>query len=145
MKRFRNCIINKDIPFAIDVAENLLKENSEMIKEVSNKLDFLYNSGSGFQVSNNLLSDREPVNIFSYRPWKKSKAIGYYQNGSIYVSVYFLENLNFPALIGFLLHEYAHHCGYNHYSSFGTSNYKTNHKVNHSVPYFLSENVGKWL
>lgn len=145
MKRFRNCIIDKNIPFAIDIAEGLLSAGSNMIEEISNKTDFQYNSGSGIQVVMNLIAPREQVNIFMYRPWRNSKAVGYYQNGAIYISVYALENFDVTAIVGLLLHEYAHHCGYNHYSVFGTSNYKTNHKVNHSVPYFLSENVKRWL
>lgn len=145
MKRFRNCIIDKNIHFAIERAEDLLSAGSNMIEEVSSKTDFKYNSGSGSQVALNLISQRDLVNIFTYRPWRKSKAIGYYQNGSIFISLYALEKFEIVSLVGLLLHEYAHHCGYNHYSAFGTSNFKTEHKCKHSVPYFLSENVEKWL
>jgi AraC-like DNA-binding protein len=145
MKRFRNCIIDKNIPFAIERAEDLLSINSNMIEEISKKTDFKYGAGDGSQVALNLVSKRDPINLFTYRPWRKSKAVGYYQNGNIYISLYALERFEIVSLVGLLLHEYAHHCGYNHNSAFGTSNFKTQHKVKHSVPYFLSENVEKWL
>ena len=145
MKRFRNCIIDKNIHFAIDRAEDLLSIGSKMIEEVSTKTDFQYGSGSGAQVALNLAYKRDPINVFTYRPWRNSKAVGYYQNGAIYISLYALEKFEIVSLVALLLHEYAHHCGYNHNSPFGTSNFKTQHKVKHSVPYFLSENVEKWL
>jgi|688.fasta_scaffold133842_5 hypothetical protein len=145
MKRFRNCIIDRNIHLAIDQAESLLSAGSRMIEDISNKNDFKYNSGIGSQIALNLISPRDLVNIFTYRPWTTSKAIGYYKNGCIHLSLYFLDEFNFNDVVGLLLHEYAHHCGYNHYSAFGTSNFKTQHKVKHSVPYFLSENVEEWL
>jgi hypothetical protein len=80
MKRFRNCIIDRNIHLAIDQAESLLSAGSRMIEDISNKNDFKYNSGIGSQIALNLISPRDLVNIFTYRPWTTSKAIGYYQN-----------------------------------------------------------------
>jgi hypothetical protein len=39
-----------------------------------------------------------------------------------------------------ICHEYGHLCGFGH-----GNNYKTNYKCEWSLPYYLSENVSRWL
>jgi len=144
--RFRNCVIDANLPQAIKIAEGLLSAGSNMIEEISNKTDFKYDSGSGIQVAMKLLSGKDPINVYTYRPFRKSsKVIGYFQNGAIHINIYVLEKFDLKLIVGNLLHEYAHSCGFHHNSAFRTSNFKTEHKVKHSVPYFLSENVEKWI
>jgi hypothetical protein len=146
MDRFRNCIIDIGLNDKIKKADYLLQAGSVMIKEISDKDDFKYDSGLGVEVALRLIAAREKVNIYTYRPWRKSsKVIGYYNKGNVYFNLYKLPDLSLNDFVGTLLHEYAHHCGFHHNSAFGTSNYKTKDKVLYSVPYFLSENVEKWL
>lgn len=144
--RFRNNVLDKNIPEALKIVEGLLSAGSNMLEEIIQKNDFKYNSGGGAQVALKLLRQKEPINIYIYRPWNKfTSAVGYYGKGAIHINIYFLDKFDTTSLAGFLLHEYAHYCGFHHNSSLGTSNFKTQDKVLHSVPYFLSENVGKWI
>jgi hypothetical protein len=138
--RFRNCVIDKDIASAIVEANRLLSVNSPMIDELKLKNDFKYASGSGEEVVKKLLAPTEPVSVFIYRPWNKwSSALGYFDGKSIFVNVRKLP-INRADLVGLLCHEFAHYAGFNH-----GNNYKTNDKILFSVPYFISENVRKWI
>lgn len=139
--RFRNNIIDPKVNEAVKIANRILTAGSSMIDHISSKDDFKYNSGHGIQVALNLILVRDPINVFTYKPlYPFSKAIGYYDGKCIYVNIRKMEVLDISNLIGLLLHEYAHYCGYKH-----GNNYKSKDKCLYSVPYYLSENVGKWI
>lgn len=139
--RFRNNIIDPKVSEAIKKAEDLLMAGSNMINELTEKNDFKFNSGSGVQVALNLILAREPINVYTYKPFYPfSKALGYYDGEAIWINIRKMQVMNVDSLVGLLLHEHSHYCGYTH-----GNNYKSKEKVLYSVPYFLSENVEKWL
>lgn len=143
--RFQNNVINKDVAFAVMIAETLFQPESLMMQELREKNDFKYNSGNGIEVYNKILNCKKVALIFTYRsklPW--SKSLGYSDGKAIHLNLRKLERLNLPELVGLLCHEYLHLVGFNH--GFGASaNFKTKDKCEKSVPYFASENVSKWL
>ena len=139
--RFRNCIISHEITHAIKQVEKLLTVDSSMIKELQSKNDWRFNSGTSGEVIVKLLEEREPINVYTYRPWNPfSKAVGYYDGKAIHINVKALESFNFEKLCGLLIHEYSHYCGFSH-----GNNYKTEDKCKYSVPYFLSDNITRWI
>ncbi len=141
MNRFINNTSNSEIDEAIKIANSLLNENSPMIKAVLNKTDWKYNSGTPLTIVHKLLEARNPINVYSYTKYK-TKAIGYFDGKNIYVnSASGIKGLD---LVGNLIHEYSHYCGFHH----GTGwfrNYKTKEKCLYSVPYYLSENIHIWV
>lgn len=143
MKRFNQCAIDPKLELAIDEVKYLLSHNTPMMIDISIKQDWKYNSGTGLSIHNSLLKERDVINVY-VAPNKNTKAIAYFQNGNIYIYQSYLDSSSLSELIGTLLHEYAHYCGFNHNSPFGTSNYKTKAKCLYSVPYYLSENAAKW-
>ena len=144
MKRFNLCAVSTKLEIAIHDAQNLLNHNTRMINEIADKQDWKYNSGTGLAVRDSLLKERDVINVY-VAPSKNTKAVAYFQNGNIYIYQNYLDTVLFANLVGTLLHEYAHYCGFNHNSSFGTSNFKTKAKCLYSVPYYLSENVARWV
>jgi hypothetical protein len=144
MKRFNLCAISSKLEIAIDEVKYLLSRNTPMMVEILEKNDWKYNSGTGFSIHDSLLKERDVINVYLV-PSKKTKAVAFFQNGNIYIYQSYLDSSSIAQLAGTLLHEYAHYCGFNHNSSFGTSNFKTKSKCLYSVPYYLSENVEKWV
>jgi hypothetical protein len=144
MKRFKLCAVSIKLEVVISSANLLLSEPSKLLDEVYNKSDWKYNSGTGLDVYTALLKARAPINVYVV-PSKKTKAVAYFQNGNIYIYQSYVDIASMTDLVGTLLHEYAHYCGFNHNSSFGTSNFKTKAKCLYSVPYYLSENVARWI
>lgn len=144
MERFRNCIISSEVGSAIRVAEKLLSPESKMIQELeSNKASFKYNTPENFIEL--LLKKKEIINVYTYRPYNIwSKVIGHYSDGKIYLNLRKLPSMGHIDLVGFLLHEYAHYSGL-HHGTGPTRNYITKDKLLYSVPYYLSENVAKWI
>lgn len=142
MSRFKNNTIHAKIDEAIRDAEALLDPRSPMVFEIYTKFDFEFNSGHPVQIISKLLASKEPVvNIFTYRPFNPwTSAIGYFDGKDIHINVRKLPYLSHVDLVANLCHEYAHACGFTH-----GNNYKTEYKCKHSVPYFISENVGRWL
>lgn len=139
--RFRNNIIDLKVNEAVKKANDLIQAGSKLINDISEKNDFKYNSGDGVQVALNLIRAREPVGIYMYKPlYPFSKALGKFDGENIWINFRKMEAMSSDALIGLLLHEYAHYCGYSH-----GNNYKSKDKIFYSVPYFLSENVSRWL
>jgi hypothetical protein len=142
--RFRNCIIGKELSNPIQVIESLLTPYSIMTKDLKKNADiFKYNTPKNFIEL--LLEKKEPISIFTFKPknpW--SKVIGYYQNGKIHLNIKKLPFMTEDEIIGFLLHEYAHYSGLNHGSG-PLRNYITEDKLKYSVPYYLSQNVKKWI
>jgi hypothetical protein len=140
--RFKNMTFHKQIDEAIKDAERLLSPDSLMMKELLGKNDFAFELGSGMKIAATLmLGTSHYVNIFTYRPiipW--SKAIGYFDGKNIHINARKLPKMSHADLVANLLHEYAHAVGFGH-----GNNRKTEFKVNRSVPYWLSENVTKWI
>lgn len=138
-KRFQNNVINKNVADAIRDAEMLLCENSSMLQKIREKDDFEYESGSGEDVYQRLLNHKRLIPVFTYRPWNKwTRSLGVFDGDSIHLNLYKLDSLSHDELVGLLLHEYAHECGFKH-----GNNWPSEHKNKFSVPYFLSE--GRWL
>jgi hypothetical protein len=139
--KFKNNVINKDIAFAVMVAETLFQPESLMMQELREKNDFAFNSGSGIEVYNKILNCKTVAPIFTYRsklPW--SKAMGYSDGKAIHLNLRKLNGLNIPELVGLLCHEYLHLVGFGH-----GNNFKTKEKCEFSVNYFASSNIGKWI
>lgn len=141
MIRFNNCTLNDNISHAIKQVERLLTEESSMIKELKSKNDWQFNSGSAENVVSSLLKTRDVVDVYTYRSINPfSKAVGYYDGEAIHINLNRIKTFNFEDLCGLLLHEYSHHCNFKH-----DNNFKTKQKCLYSVPYFLSENVTRWV
>lgn len=137
--RFRNCVIDKEIGLAIKECETLLVEGSNIMEEIKTRA-FKFDSGLGHQIVTNLLSQRPPVSVFVYKaknPW--SAALGYSDGKSIYINTRKLP-INKRDLVGLLLHEYSHYCGYSH-----GNNWPSEEKNVYSVPYFISSNIARWI
>lgn len=138
MIRFRNCIIDRNILVAINEAERILLPESPLMSLVS-VTKFKYGAEK-VNVVEELTRQREPINIYTYRPWNPfTKAIGYFDGKAIHINISQLENFDFKKLVGLLIHEYSHYCGFHH-----GNNFKTKDKCLYSVPYFLSENVTRF-
>ncbi len=138
---FRNCIIDKKMVHAIKWAESLLKASSPMIMDLLQKTDWKYNSGSSSDVVLCLLTPREPVNVYTYRPWNPfSRSIAYTDGKSINFNINKIGQLSESEIAGSLLHEYSHICGFTH-----GNNFPSEDKNKFSVPYYLSQNVKKWI
>ena len=141
LKRFQNQTNQQKISDAIKIAESLLAHYSKMLIEISNKNDFKYNSGKGVEVALALHAERSLVKVFTYKsklPW--SKSIGYSDGKAIYVNIRKLPEMSVVDVAANLLHEYSHAAGFHH-----SSNYKTAEKCKYSVPYYISENIKRWL
>jgi hypothetical protein len=139
--RFNNLITSPKVEEACKIADGLLHTGSGLINEISSKNDFKYDSGMGVFIALNLIKVREPIKINSYKPFYPfTKALGYFDGKEIYINIRKMEVLNINDLVGLLLHEYAHYCGYKH-----GNNFKSKDKCITSVPYFLSENIAKWI
>jgi len=138
MKRFRNCIIDRNIIVAIEEAERLLLPDSPLMALVS-VTKFKYGANL-VNVVEELTKQRELVNIYTYRPWNPfTKAIGYFDGKAIHININQLQNFDFKKIVGLLCHEYAHYCGFTH-----GNNWPNEDKKKYSVPYFLSENVTRF-
>jgi hypothetical protein len=139
--RFINKTLNPKVTDAIYLANNLLASESKLITDIRYKNDWKYNTPANF--IDELLKVRPPISVFFYRSFNPfTKVLGYYQSGQININVkkVSLESFATEDLVGLLLHEYAHYCGFTH-----GNNYKTQDKVMYSVPYYLSENIKNWL
>jgi hypothetical protein len=139
--RFINKTIHSDITRAIDDATKLLQGHSSLMEEIRTKNDFKFNSGTGREVYLRLLPLREPIDIFTFRsinPW--SRSVGYFDGEAIHINTRKIDGLDHADMVGLLLHEFSHYCGFKH-----GNNYKTREKMLYSLPYWLSENVKRWL
>jgi hypothetical protein len=141
MKRFDNKTLNKEIDAAINIAESLLLHNSKMMVDILSKDDFKYNSGLGIEVHGKIINCKKVAPVFLYKPFNIfSKAVGYSNGKEVYLNSRKLQYFKPEDVIGLLIHEYSHIAGMGH-----GNNYKTQEKCLYSVPYYLSENIGKWL
>jgi hypothetical protein len=109
--------------------------------ELGTKDNFGYDSGDGYNVAYKLIHGRDNVPVFFYKPFNPwSAAMGYSDGKAIYINSRKFASFAREDLIGLLLHEYSHIAGFSH-----GNNYKTEEKCLFSVPYFISENVKRWL
>lgn len=143
--RFNDNSFSVRVREAIKNAEKLLSSDSKMIEEIRNKSDFKYDSGGGEWVAWVLLKERPPIDVQTYKPknpW--TKAIGYFDGVSIHINSRKLPYMTIEDITANLCHEYAHYAGFHHGKGWG-SNKKTLDKCLYSVPYFISENILKWI
>lgn len=145
MKRFENRTLDKKLDEYIQDARTLLLPNSKMMLDLGLKNDFGYESGAGFIVVWAFKDCSKVAPVYFYKPFNPwTKAIGYSDGKAIHLNSRVFSNLSRVDVIGLLLHEYCHIAGFNHGTG-RTRNYKTEDKCLYSVPYFVSENVGKWI
>jgi hypothetical protein len=140
--KFDNRTTNLELNSLIYKASALLEMDSAMMADIRCKNDFFFESGSGLEVSLKIYKCDKVAPIFFYKPkWRFSKAMGYSDGKAIYLNSYKFGSFSEADIIGLLLHE-ASHClfGFTH-----GNNYKTEYKCLHSVPYWLSENISRWL
>ena len=141
MKKFQNNIPGYGVNDAVEVAERLLHPDSKMLGEILDKNDWEYDSGTGKEVYNKIVSHNTVLLIYTYRPfWRYSKAIGYFDGKSMHMNLYKLPGLPLIDIVSNILHEKMHQIGFGH-----GNNYKTEHKCKFSVPYWVSENVKRFL
>lgn len=139
ISRFSNQTDSEQVQVAIYVAEQLLMPNSKAMMVIHEKNDFKYSSGEGYQVHDKLVSEKPLVKVAFYKPmYPWSSALGYFDGDRIFIN--YRKILDHKALVGLLLHEYAHYCGFHH-----SGNLISKEKIRYSVPYFLSSNVGAWI
>lgn len=139
--RFINKTLSPKVTDAIYLANNLLTSESKLITDIRYKNDWKYNTSSN--LIDELLKVRPPISVFFYRSFNPfTKVLGYYKSGQIYINVKKVRSESFSTedLVGLLLHEYSHYCGFTH-----GNNYKTLDKVLYSVPYYISENIKNWI
>ena len=139
--RFDNRTLDPRITEACLVAERLLTSMSKMMIELEEKNDWKYNSGTGKEVYKKLNDYKEPIKVFTYKPFNPwTAAVGYFDGESIHINIRKLPDMTVSDIIANLCHEYSHYCGFTH-----GNNYKTQDKCLYSVPYYISENIPKWL
>jgi hypothetical protein len=139
--RFENRTCETKLNALINKANELLHHESKMMREISWKNDFKYNSGDAQAVFLKFLTCDKVAPIFFYKPKNPfTKALGYSKNGEIYLNSKKFNYFTEIDIIGLLVHEYAHVAGFSH-----GSNYPSSEKNNFSVPYFLSSNIKKWI
>lgn len=140
--KFKNLTGRLSVDLAISSAEKLLKPTSALMFEIRAKNDFKYDSGSGENVWYKLQNGPENVEVKFYTPWNPfTRAIAMTNgDGCIYLNWRKFKSRSLDEIVGTLLHEYSHLCGFKH-----GNNYKTKEKCEYSVPYFLSENVMRFL
>ncbi len=142
--RFINQTTNQNLKAACSVADALLIPGSKLIQAISQKHDWKYGTNmTGSQVAVRLMSKPlEPIKVMTWRPWNRwTRAIAYTDGDfMIHFNVYKLGKLTALDMTATLLHELAHLQGYSH-----RNNYKTKDKCLFSVPYYLSENVARFM
>ena len=141
VRRFQNNVINKDVAFAVTIAEKLFHPDSFMMQEIKVKDDFKFESGKGIDVYVRILTCQTVAPIFTYKPkWIFTKALGYSDGKAIHLNLRKLDGLELTELVGLLAHEYLHLVGLGH-----GNNFPSKDKDLFSVNYFVSSNVSRWL
>jgi hypothetical protein len=139
--RFVNFTLNSLVNEAIVSATSLLKKGSRLLLELEDKNDFLYDSGSGWAIVGKIANCQKVAEVRLYKTWNPwSKVMGYTNGVNIYINSRKLSSMSQADLVGLLCHEYLHIVGFRH-----GNNYKTKEKCEKSVPYFVSENISRWL
>jgi predicted metallopeptidase len=143
--KFDNRTTNLELNSLIYKASALLEMDSVMMADIRCKNDFKYESGSGLEVSLKIYKCDKVAPIFFYKPkWRFTKAMGYSDGKAIHLNSYKFDSFSDADIIGLLLHEYLHFVGFNHGTGM-RANYWNEDKSNHSAPYFVSDNISRWL
>lgn len=144
-KIFKDNTGNKNVLAAIVIAEKLLDGGSNMMAELRLKNDFKYDSGTGLDVYLDLYRELPIVSVSFYKPFNPfSSVIGYSNGKALFINQRKIDLLSLHDVVANLCHEYSHYAGFHHGKS-RTANYKTEEKCKYSVPYYISENISKWL
>lgn len=140
--RFQNNVTDKKVAEAIKIADALLLGQNKLHEELKQKHDWKYDQiKDGYEVAFQLFKLRAPIQVFTYKPLNPwTSAIGYFDGKAIHINIRKLPGMTVKSIVGNLLHEYSHYCGFTH-----GNNYKTKEKCLYSVPYFISENVHRWI
>lgn len=137
---------------AIENADELLHPQSPLIGAVALKDDWKYGVESGVKAAFLLTHvPRPPVPVEIYYPkYKNSDQTAAWNGNRIGINGYWL--MNNPGMIkltGSVLHEWSHACGFNHQApgpwGYIRRNYWSKDKSNYSIPYFISDNISKWI
>lgn len=139
--RFLNNVHDKKVAEAIKDAERILAADSIMYKELMNKHDWKYDSGTSTEICLKLALVKNPLPVFTYKPFNPwTSAIGYFDGKAIHINSRKLPALSHRDVVANLVHEYAHYSGFKH-----GNNYPSKDKNLFSVPYYLSSNIARWL
>lgn len=139
-KRFDNRTLNSKISDAVKISDELLSPGSKMLNEIRAKNDWGYNSGTGEEIYQKIVTSKVVAPVFMYRAWFWSKALGYSDSTGIYINSRKIDSFSVSDLVGLLTHEISHQMGFNH-----GSNYPSDDKNLRSLPYFISFNISRWL
>lgn len=150
MKRFENDTKLKSVDDAIFKVTSILQRDSAFRNYVETKNDWQYNSGNGKEVWIKLFYQNKPIIIELYTPKIKStNAIANFNGEAIQLNSYVAPLALINSLCGSIIHEYSHAQGFHHQDKgiwgYVRRNYWTKNKSDFSVPYHLSDNIGKWL
>jgi predicted metallopeptidase len=138
--KFDNRTTNLDLNGLIYKASALLEMDSVMMADIRCKNDWKFESGSGLEVSLKIYKCDKVAPIFFYKPkWRFSKAMGYSDGKAIHLNSYKFDSFSDADIIGLLCHEWLHFL-FSH-----GSNYPSELKNKHSVNYFVSSNISRWL
>jgi hypothetical protein len=141
VNRFDNRTLDKSLNLAIAKANELLSVDGKMLGNLLDKNDWKYDSGTGQEVFIKILGCTKLAPIFFYKPKNPfTRAMGYSDGKAIHLNSKKFKGFSFNDLVGLLCHEYLHMAGFSH-----GNNYKTEEKCLYSVPYFVSENISKWM
>lgn len=148
--RFINNTNIELISNAAKKADALLDPFSGLVNDLRLKNDWKYDSGAGIRVALAMSSPAIKLNIFTYRPMNPfTSSVAHCDWNGIHFNIYKVNKLSEAFAVGILLHEAAHDRGFHHIDPgwWGKrrANYQTEEKNLYSVPYYLSENVSKWL
>ena len=142
--RFINRTTNQNLNVAFLMADALLSgPTSKLHLMLTEKHEWKYGTNmDGYGVSETILRGPVDVNVFTYRPWNRwTRAIAMTNgDGAIHFNIYKIQKMNTLDMVGSLLHEYSHLAGFSH-----SGNYKNKDKCLYSVPYWLSENVARFM
>ncbi len=147
--RFINKANNENISEACKIAHDLIEfRESKLHRAISEKVfKWARNNDEkafigGHDASARLRNGPMNIAVKPYRPgWRFSRAIAMTKGGGvIFFNEYKLNKLSVIDIASTLCHEYSHECGFSH-----GGNLKTKYKCEWSLPYYLSENVSKWL
>jgi hypothetical protein len=134
VKYLNKTIYTGTLDAAIRDAEAAFLPHSDLMVAIRAKNDFKYNSGAGEVVYQILTTPiKTPIEIYTYRPWYPSRAIGYFDGEAIHINLRKLPSMEHRDIVANLVHEACHAKGFSH-----GSNYFTQEKALYSVPYFAS-------
>lgn len=135
--RFKNHTTNQNLTIACAMADAMLNPGSKLLKAVTAKNDWKYGTNiTGRQVAVLLaMTPLEPIPVVLYRPlnpWSKMRAS--WDGEVIAINPRYLakDSTGVLQIIGSLIHEWGHVCGFKH-----GNNFRTKDKELYSVPYWI--------